>query len=170
MRVAIYPGTFDPLTLGHLDLIQRASQQIEKLFVLVAANEILQAKSPMFSTECRVKLIQEAVASLGLKNIEVRSFSGLVSQEARQLGVKTMIRGVRNPMDLEYERQLAFMNQAFYPGLETLFLLASPSYSHINSSIVREILKLIKSTHDSLDFSHSLSALVPESVLKFLSA
>ena len=132
--IAAYSGTFDPITLGHLDIITRASKMFPKLIVAVGYNI---AKNPKFSPEERVALIRDVVHDL--PNVEVKAFSGLVVDFARENGVTVLVRGVRTVGDVEYEKQMAVMNRDLYANLDTVLLAPSPEYAHLSSSLVREL-------------------------------
>jgi pantetheine-phosphate adenylyltransferase len=132
--IAAYSGTFDPVTLGHNDIIHRAARMFPKLIVAVGSNI---AKNPKFTLEERCALIREAAADL--KNVEVIGFTGLVVDFAREHGVTVLVRGVRTVLDVDYEKQMAVMNRGLYPKLDTVMLTPSPEYSHLSSSLVREL-------------------------------
>lgn len=132
--IAAYSGTFDPVTLGHNDIIHRAARMFPKLIVAVGSNI---AKNPRFTLEERCALIRAAAADL--KNVEVIGFSGLVVDFAREHGVTVLVRGVRNGVDVDYEKQMAVMNRDLYPKLDTVMLTPSPQYAHLSSSLVREL-------------------------------
>ena len=136
-NVIIYPGTFDPITLGHKDLVQRASQLFGKVVVAVAGDT---GKNTLFSYDERISLCREALA--GIEGIEVTGFHGLVADYATSIGAKGLLRGLRAVSDFEYEFQLANMNRRLKPDLESLFLTPSEQYSFISSSLVREIARL----------------------------
>jgi pantetheine-phosphate adenylyltransferase len=135
--VAIYPGTFDPITHGHADLIQRAARLFTKVIVGVAANP---SKSPAFSVTDRVELIRAVTSTL--PNVEVHSFGNLLVDFARQQGARVIVRGLRAVSDFEFEFQLAGMNRKLAPDLETVFLMPAEPYAYLSSSIVREIAAL----------------------------
>jgi pantetheine-phosphate adenylyltransferase len=137
MASAIYPGTFDPLTNGHSDLITRASKLFERVVVAVAANP---GKSPAFDLQQRVSLARQVLAPLD--NVEIVSFDSLLVEFARSIGVEVILRGLRAVSDFEYEFQLAGMNRRLAPDLETLFLTPAEQYAYISSSLVREIAAL----------------------------
>jgi pantetheine-phosphate adenylyltransferase len=136
-RAAIYPGTFDPLTLGHFDVIQRAAQLFEKLIVAVADNA---GKKCLFSLEERLQLVRDAVK--GFPGVEVAPFSGLLVHYARKSNVSVLVRGLRAFSDFEYEFQMALSNRKLAPDVETMFLMTSEAYSYISSSVVREVAEL----------------------------
>ena len=136
-RVAVYPGTFDPITNGHIDLVARAAPLFEKVIVGVATS---QAKGPTLPLELRVKLAREALA--GHPNVEVRGFDSLLAHFVRDVGAGVLLRGLRAVSDFEYEFQMASMNRHLIPEVETLFLTPAEQYSFISSSLVREISRL----------------------------
>ncbi len=137
MRIALYPGTFDPVTQGHIDLVQRAAVLFDRVIVAVAASR---RKQPLFALEERIALCRTVLAAT--PNAEARAFDGLLVDLAAQTGATVVIRGVRSTSDFEYEFQLATMNRAMLPQLETVFLTPDPRYAHISSTLVREIAAL----------------------------
>lgn len=134
MKTVIYPGTFDPITLGHVDLVERAAQLFDRVILAVAHSE---RKRPLFNLDERIDLCQRALSHL--PNIEVQGFSNLLVQFARGNDARFALRGVRAIADFEYELQLANMNRAMYPELETVFLTPTERYAYISSTLVREI-------------------------------
>ncbi len=134
MRTAIYPGSFDPVTYGHIDIIQRASAMVDKLIIGVLRNS---TKTPLFSVEERVNMLREVTK--GIDNVEICSFDGLLIDFARMTGARIIVRGLRAVTDFEYELQLAQTNKAVYPEIDTLFLVTSVEYSYVSSSVVREV-------------------------------
>ena len=132
--IAAYSGTFDPITLGHYDIICRASRMFPKVIVAVGLNI---TKNPRFNMDERVALIQEVTKHL--PNVVVKGFGGLVVNFARENGVTVLVRGVRNVADVEYEKQMAVMNRDLFPELDTVMLAPSPEYAHLSSSLVREL-------------------------------
>ena len=130
----ICPGSFDPVTLGHLDIITRASKMFDKVLVAVLVNS---GKHPTFSTEERMELLREATAELG--NVEVVSFAGLLAEYCKNSGVRTIVKGLRAVSDFEYEFQMALANKKLNPDLETMFLTADADSTFLSSSMVREI-------------------------------
>ena len=134
MRIAIYAGSFDPITRGHEDLIMRSLAFVDRLIVAVARNV---NKTPMFTEEERVALIKAAVADES--RIEVRSFDGLLVDFARSVKARLLIRGLRAVSDFEYEYQMALMNRHLAPGLETVFMVPSLDTTYISASMVREV-------------------------------
>jgi len=133
----VYPGTFDPVTNGHCDLILRAARLFDRVVVAVAADT---PKAPTFTTEKRVELIREVVQDR--TNVEVVSFAGLLVTFARQLGINVIMRGLRAVSDFEFEFQLAGMNRRMAPDIETLFLTPDERFAYISSSLVRDIARL----------------------------
>ena len=134
MRIGIYPGSFDPVTLGHLDIIKRAANLVDKLVIAVLSNS---AKSPLFSTEERVELLKRVIKDI--PNVEVQSFDGLTIDFAVQMGANVIFRGLRAVTDFEYELQLAQTNHKLNPKIDTVFLITKVEYAYLSSSIVREI-------------------------------
>ena len=136
-RTAIYPGTFDPITNGHADLVQRASVCFDRVVIAVAGST---GKATRFSLEKRVGLAREVLG--GVANVEIESFDGLLVEFARERGAQVILRGLRAVSDFEYEFQLASMNRKLAPGIETMFLTPDEGYTFISSSLVREIAAL----------------------------
>ena len=134
MKTVIFPGTFDPITKGHVDLVERASKLFDKVVLAIASSD---NKRPLFSLEQRIQLCDVSFSHLA--NIEAYGFSGLLVDFAKLHCSQTVLRGTRTIADFEYELQLANMNRAMQPGFETIFLNALPELSHISSSLVREI-------------------------------
>lgn len=154
-RIAVYPGTFDPVTNGHVDLVDRASPLFEKLIVGVAASP---GKGPALPLALRVQLARDALADF--PNVEVRGFDSLLAHFVRDAGAGVLLRGLRAVSDFEYEFQLASMNRHLIPEVETLFLTPAEQYSFISSSLVREISRL----------GGDVSAFVPVAVAAALEA
>jgi len=136
-RIAVYPGTFDPITLGHEDLVRRAAHLFDEVIVAVAGST---NKATLFSLQERVQLAQNVFADYG--NVKVVGFSGLLMQFVQDQHAQVVVRGLRAASDFEYEFQLAGMNRKLYPKLETLFLTPSEQYMFVSSSLVREVAKL----------------------------
>lgn len=132
--VFVYPGSFDPITNGHLDIIFRAAKICDKLIVAVGSNE---SKRPAFTAEERIDLIRCALE--GREDIEVTSFSGLLADFVKKSGAKTVIKGLRAMSDFEYEFQMALLNKNLEPDMETLFMMTNVNYSYLSSSAVKEI-------------------------------
>ena len=134
MRTAIYPGSFDPVTLGHWDLVQRAAKLVDRLVVAVLHNP---SKSPAFTVEERVAMLEELTTTL--PHVEITSFHGLLVDFAKAQNAQVIVRGVRAFSDFEYEFQMALMNRKLAPELETVFLMPKEKYSAVSSRLVREI-------------------------------
>ena len=132
--VAIYPGSFDPITNGHLDLIERGAKLFRRLVVAVLQNE---AKQPLFSAAERVEMLREVVGGIG--NVEVDCFEGLLVKYAAQRGASVILRGIRAVADYEYELQMALMNRRIDQKIETVFLMASEANSFVSSRLVKEV-------------------------------
>ena len=135
--IAVYPGTFDPLTLGHEDLVRRAAQLFDRVIVAVA---IAHHKTTLFSLDERIDMAREALRDC--PQVQVEAFDGLVTTFASERGAKAMVRGLRSGTDFDYEFQLAGMNRALVPELETVFMTPSSQHQFISSTLVREIAKL----------------------------
>ncbi|WP_044469845.1 pantetheine-phosphate adenylyltransferase [Mannheimia massilioguelmaensis] len=153
-KTVIYPGTFDPITNGHLDIIERSAVLFPKVIVAVAESP---TKKPLFNLQERVRLVEESVSHLA--NVEVIGFSDLLANVVKQYHITAIIRGMRTTMDFEYELQLAHLNRALTDGVESLFLPSTEKWSYVSSTIVREI------------YLHKgdVSQFVPMPVLKALS-
>jgi pantetheine-phosphate adenylyltransferase len=134
MRIAVYPGSFDPVTLGHLDIAERGAKSFDKLIIAVMVNP---HKNPLFTIEERKELIREATKHLS--NVEVDSFPGLLVNYAKERGVSAIIKGLRAVSDFEMELQHASLNRLMYPDAETLFIPTNNKHSYLSSSIVKEI-------------------------------
>lgn len=153
MKIAIYPGTFDPITYGHLDIIERASEIFDSVIVTVALNS---SKRPMFSESERVAMISEVIKKY--KNVRVDSFKGLLVNYAKKKKATAIVRGLRAVSDFEYEFQMALTNRKLAKDITTVFLMPHEKYTYLNSSIVREIAM----------FGGDISEFVPPSVKKHL--
>lgn len=140
--VGVYPGTFDPVTNGHLDIVTRVTRLVHRLVIGVAVNI---GKDPIFALEERVELVQAETAEIARRNgtvIEVRPFTGLLVQFARGVGAQLVVRGLRAVADFDYEFQMAGMNYRLDPGIETVFLMASERHQFIASRLVKEIARM----------------------------
>ena len=137
MKIAIYPGSFDPVTMGHLDIIERSRKVFDHVIVAVMINP---SKKTLFTVEERIDLLRRATA--GMENVEVVGFAGLLADYAKQLGATAVIKGLRAVTDFEYEFQMALTNKKLYPELETLFLTTGLQYMYLSSSIVRQVAAL----------------------------
>jgi pantetheine-phosphate adenylyltransferase len=149
VRVAIFPGTFDPPTLGHIDVVTRACAVFDRVVVAILKNP---AKKPLFTLEERATMLREACQPYSA--VEVDMFDGLLTDYAATRGACAIVRGIRNTVDFDYELQMAGMNRHLAPAIDTVFLATSTLYAHISSSLVRDI----------VTFGGSLQGLVPSSV------
>lgn len=152
-KIALYPGSFDPITNGHLDVLERASKMFDKVVIAVLNHP---TKKTFLSVEERLNLIKEAVKEL--KNVSVDSFDGLTVRAAQNIGAKFLIRGLRTITDFEYEVQLCQTNQVIAPDIETVFLSTRPEHNYISSSMVKEL-----SNHNT-----DISKFVPKNVVEYL--
>lgn len=150
MITGLYPGSFDPVTLGHLDVIKRSSRMVDRLIIGVLNNS---AKNPLFTVEERVEMLK--IATEGIGNISVEAFDGLTVEFAKSRNATVMFRGLRAVTDFEYEIQIAQTNHALNPEIDTVFLTTSVTYSYLSSSIVKEVAK----------YGGNIEKFVPESIL-----
>ncbi|TNE32489.1 pantetheine-phosphate adenylyltransferase [bacterium] len=134
MKIAIYPGSFDPITNGHIDVIERASKVFDKIYVVIGINS---KKSSLFTQKERLEMVQLSLAHIS--SVEVAFHSGLIVDYAVSVGATAIIRGLRSLTDFEYEMQIALMNRKMQPTLQTVFLMPHEKYTYLNSSIIREI-------------------------------
>lgn len=155
MRIAVYPGSFDPVTNGHLDIINRASKLYDKVIVGVLNNA---SKSPVFTAEERKQMIDEAI--VGIDNVSCDVFSGLLVDFAKQNHASVIIKGLRTVADFEYEFQMALLNKALNPEYETVFMMTDSQFSYISSSMVKEVAK----------YQGELDGLVPICILEKIKA
>jgi len=153
LTIAIYPGSFDPITNGHLDIATRAAKLFEKLIIGVYDNP---AKSILFTTEERVKLVRQTIVNL--PNIEVESFTGLTVGFAKKIGAQVIVRGLRMSGDFEREFDMAMMNKKLYPEVELVCLMANQEYQFLSSSLLKEVASL-KGNIDDLVPKHVVTAL-----------
>ncbi|MCX8189767.1 MAG: pantetheine-phosphate adenylyltransferase [Candidatus Diapherotrites archaeon] len=153
VRVAVYPGTFDPITLGHIDVIKRASNIFDKVIVAITNNP---RKQPVFTVEERVRMARDALAYI--KNVEVDSFDGLLVNYMIKRGAKAIVRGLREMSDFSYEFQQAIINRKLCEDIDTVFIMTSPKYFYVNSSTVKELASM----------GACLKDLVPENVQETL--
>jgi pantetheine-phosphate adenylyltransferase len=154
-RVALYPGSFDPVTNGHLDVLFRARRLADRVVVAILEND---EKKPLFSLDERVEMVREIVGPDPA--VSVRSFSGRLVDFAEEIGANLLVRGLRAISDYEYELQMALMNRRLAPSIETVFLMAKEEYSYVSSRLVKEVARL----------GADVSGLVPEPVLRRLQA
>ncbi len=148
-KIGIYPGSFDPITWGHLDIIERSSKLFDRLIVGVLTNR---SKKPLFSATERVKMIQNVTS--GLPNVQVCSFAGLLVDFAKEQNARVIVRGLRTVTDFEYELQMAQTNHTMCPGLDTIFLTTDVRYAYLSSSVVREV----------AEFGGKIDAFVPPEI------
>jgi len=153
---AIYPGTFDPLTNGHLDLIARGAQIVDELVVAILRNS--EKGNPLFTVEERVEMISEATAHFG--NVSVMTFNGLLVDFCKAQGAKAVLRGIRAISDYEYEFQMAMMNRKLDPNIETLFMMPAEKYTYVSSRLIKGVFQL----------GGDVTALVPPMVVERLKA
>ncbi|MCH8325704.1 MAG: pantetheine-phosphate adenylyltransferase [Bacteroidetes bacterium] len=153
MRKVIYPGTFDPVTNGHIDVIKRATELFDSVVVTIAVNA---SKTPLFSTEERLEMLKESLKDF--QKVEIDSFEGLVVEHAHRVGAVGIIRGLRAVSDFEYEFQMALMNRKLDSNIKTVFLMPHEKYTYLNSSLIRNLAEL----------NADITEFVPESVLDAL--
>jgi len=154
-RIAVYPGTFDPITNGHIDIIERGHQIFDEVIVAIAKSS---DKNPLFSVDERMKMINAATKKF--KNLRVESFEGLLISYVRNAGAKVIIRGLRAVSDFEYEFQMAITNRKLYEDVDTVFLMSTVKYSYLSSSIVKEVAQ----------YGGKMDGMVPTVVSKCLKA
>ena len=153
-RIGLYPGSFDPITNGHMDIIRRSLKIVDKLIVGIAVND---SKSEYFSTKERQQIIEEDIESIGLSDkIKIHSFEGLLMNYAKNIGASVIIRGLRAVSDFEYEFQMTGMNARIEPSIETVFLMSSENQHFISSKLVKEVFK----------FNGDITSFVSANVLK----
>ncbi|MDO4493485.1 MAG: pantetheine-phosphate adenylyltransferase [Clostridia bacterium] len=155
MRICVYPGSFDPFTLGHLDVLKKAITLFDKVYVSVLNNS---AKNPVFTVEERVRMIEQIVESEGLENVKPSSFGGLLVDYVDRVGAGYIIRGLRAITDFEYEFQIDAMNSRMNPSVNTVYFMAKPEHSFLSSSMIREI----------ASFNADLKGLVPDCTIDFV--
>jgi len=155
MRAAVYPGSFDPLTNGHLDIIRRGTRLFDRVLVAVLENE---GKAPLFSVGERMELI--ATCTRDMPTVEVHSFNGLLVDFMSRVGANVVVRGIRAVSDYEYELQMALMNRELNAGVETIFMLPAVEYTYVSSRLVKEVFRL----------GGDVARLVPPQVLELLRA
>lgn len=153
MKIALFPGSFDPVTVAHVDILNRSISLFDKIVIGVGTNS---TKQPMLSTEIRIKILKSVYKSE--PQIEVRSYTGLTVEFCKQLKAQYIIRGIRTVSDFEYEKAIAQMNHELEPSIESIFILSNPGYSSISSTIVRDILR----------HKGDISKFVPKEALAYL--
>lgn len=151
MKIAVYPGTFDPVTYGHLDILRRAVSIFDVVYVGVVVNI---DKKPLFSADERIELIRSCTSEF--KNVKIKKFNGLVVDFAKEIGASVIIRGLRAVSDFDYEFQMALMNRHLNENIDTVFLMPHEDYTYLSSSTVKEIAR----------FNGDISAFAPEIVIK----
>ena len=156
MKKFLYPGSFDPLTLGHMDIIRRASRLCDTLLVGIVTNS---NKKPLFSVKERKILIKEALQECNIENVELVDFSGLLADYVRENDITSIVRGLRDVPDFTSEFPRAFMNKHLYKNFETIYLVTEKEHSYLSSSAIKEI----------LHFNGDIRGLVPENVFKYIS-
>jgi len=154
-RIAVYPGSFDPMTNGHVDIVERCKALFDKVVIGILQNP---QKDPLFSVDERVEVIHEIYQ--GDDAVEVQAYDGLLVEFARRLGAHAIVRGLRAPTDFEYELQMALMNRRLYDGIETLFMVPHEEFTFVSSSLVKEV----------FSFGGSIAGLVPPQVESRLAA
>lgn len=152
---AVYAGSFDPLTLGHLDIVQRAARLFERVTIAIGINP---EKRTLFTPEERLQLIQQSIG--GLENVDVQTFRGLTVEFIRQCGAAVLIRGMRTLSDIETEFTLTLANRALAPEVETVFLMASNKYTHVSSSLIKQVAQL-----SAGDTAQQLRSFVPPAII-----
>jgi pantetheine-phosphate adenylyltransferase len=155
MRKAVYPGSFDPITNGHLDIIRRGTKMFDRVIVAILSNE---EKQPLFSVEERVAILKQATSDL--PTVEILSFSGLLVKFMEHVGADVVVRGIRAVSDFEYEFQMALMNRTLAPQFETIFMMPAVEYTYVSSRLVKEVHRL----------GGDVSLLVPPFVLEKMDA
>ncbi len=154
MNIALFPGSFDPITIAHTDILKRAMPLFDKIIVGIGLNN---TKQPYFDADLRMKMLEATFSNY--PKIEVRSYSGLTVQFCQEIGANFMIRGIRSVSDFEYEKAIAQMNNAMQPDIESIFILSRPGYSAISSTIVRDIIRN----------NGKVEQFVPKEIIPFLS-
>ena len=153
MKIGVYPGSFDPVTNGHLDIIERSAKLFDKLIVAVLINS---NKTPLFSVEKRLEFLRESCKEF--KNVEIESFEGLLIEFMKEKNANVIVKGLRAVSDFEYEFQMALMNRKLNPEIETVFMMTSNKYSYLSSSLIKEVAR----------FGGCVKGLIPEIVEKEL--
>ncbi len=152
-QTAVFPGSFDPITLGHTDIVERASKIFDKVYVAIGQNT---TKTTLFPFGNRMEIVSKVFVDI--PGVEVLSYEGLTVEICRKLGAKYVVRGLRSGTDFDYERNIALMNSKLYPDIETVFFISNPDYAGISSTIVREIYK----------FGGDISSFVPKVVSDYI--
>ena len=160
---AVFAGSFDPFTLGHLDIVKRAAALFDELYVLLAVNA---SKKYLLSESARIEIVKKSVESV--PNVKVESFDGLTVDFMKRVGAKYLVRGIRGSADVEYEQSVAWNNKVLYPECETIFLSSAPEHLNVSSTVVRELLKVGVAKND--DGKETLAKYVPAEVITILSS
>ena len=160
-KIAVFAGSFDPFTVGHLDIVKRASALFDELYVLLAVNA---SKKYLFDEATRIGMVQKAVAQF--PNVKVDSFDGLTVDFAKRVGAKYLVRGIRNAADVDYEQTVAWNNRVLCPECETVFLSSAPEHLMVSSTVVREILKA--GIAGDTEGGKLLAKYVPEEIVSLL--
>ena len=160
-KIAVFAGSLDPFTVGHLDIVKRASALFDEVWVLLAVNA---SKRYMFSEETRLEMVRKAVENI--PNVKVDSFDGLTVDFAKRVGAKFLVRGIRNAADVDYEQTVAWNNKILFPECETVFLSSAPEHLMVSSTVVRELLKA--GIAGDTEGGKLLAKYVPESTISLL--
>jgi len=155
MKIAVYPGSFDPFTAGHMDVLKRASDVADVVYAAILTNS---AKKPVFTVEERMAIIEGAAKELGLENVRTATFDGLLVEFAKSIGARYIIRGLRAVTDFEYEFQIDAMNRRLAPEIDTVYFMANPEHSFLSSSMVKEV----------ASYGGDISGLVPKEYEKLI--
>ena len=162
-KIAVFAGSFDPFTLGHLDIVKRAAALFDELYVLLAVNA---SKKYLLSESARIEIVKKSVE--GVPNVKVDSFDGLTVDFMKRVGAKYLVRGIRGSADVEYEQSVAWNNKVLYPECETIFLSSAPEHLNVSSTVVRELLKVGVAKNE--DGKETLAKYVPAEVVTVLSS
>ena len=162
-KIAVFAGSFDPFTLGHLDIVKRAAALFDELYVLLAVNA---SKKYLLSESARIEIVKKSVESV--PNVKVDSFDGLTVDFMKRVGAKYLVRGIRGSADVEYEQSVAWNNKVLYPECETIFLSSAPEHLNVSSTVVRELLKVGVAKNE--DGKETLAKYVPAEVVTVLSS
>ena len=162
-KIAVFAGSFDPFTLGHLDIVKRAAALFDELYVLLAVNA---SKKYLLSESARIEIVKKSVESV--PNVKVESFDGLTVDFMKSVGAKYLVRGIRGSADVEYEQSVAWNNKVLYPECETIFLSSAPEHLNVSSTVVRELLKVGVAKNE--DGKETLAKYVPAEVVTVLSS
>ncbi len=158
---AVFAGSFDPFTLGHLDIVKRAAALFDELYVLLAVNA---SKKYLLSESARIEIVKKSVENI--PNVKVESFDGLTVEFMKRVGAKFLVRGIRGSADVEYEQSVAWNNKVLYPESETIFLSSAPEHLNVSSTVVRELLKV--GIAKNSDGKETLAKYVPAEVIPLL--